>query len=141
MSKQLNIILLSLVICLCSVTILALDTTEFSDAKQQARYQALTNELRCLVCQNESIAGSSSELAQDLRAQVAEQIKTGKSDAEIRTYMTERYGDFILYRPLNAGKTRLLWLAPILLLLLFCVIFISIVNARSKAIIEDEEVV
>lgn len=139
MSTNIKIILMSVFLLLGSSKISALDTTQFSDAKQQARYTALTKELRCLVCQNESIAGSSSELAQDLRAQVAEQIRTGKSDTEIRAYMTQRYGDFILYRPPNEGKTKLLWMAPILFLLLFLLVFVGIVSSKNKTSIENVE--
>ena len=139
MYRYIKFLLISALFLLGSAKIAALDITQFSDARQQARYHALTNELRCLVCQNESIAGSSSELAQDLRIQVAEQITAGKSDSEIRGYMTERYGDFILYRPPNEGKTKLLWMAPILFLLLFFLIFIGIVNSKNKTLIEDNE--
>lgn len=87
------------------------------DTQQQARYQALINELRCLVCQNQSIAESNAPLANDLREQVRAQLLAGRSDAEIRAWLTDRYGDFVLYRPPFKASTLLLWLGPLLLVL------------------------
>ena len=83
----------------------------------EARYQALINELRCLVCQNQSIAESNAPLAGDLREQVRAQIAAGRTDAEIIEFLTARYGDFVRYRPAFAGRTLLLWLGPFALLL------------------------
>jgi cytochrome c-type biogenesis protein CcmH len=97
---------------------LAVDTgPAFTDPAQQARYEHLIRELRCLVCQNQSIADSNASLASDLRREVREMILAGRSDDEIRAFMTERYGDFVLYKPPVAPRTWLLWLAPALLLL------------------------
>jgi len=97
---------------------LAVDTGQaFTDPAQQARYEHLIRELRCLVCQNQSIADSNASLASDLRREVREMMLAGRSDAEIRAFMTERYGDFVLYKPPVAPRTWLLWLAPALLLL------------------------
>ena len=87
------------------------------DAGQQERYRRLVHELRCLVCQNQTIADSNAPLAQDLRAQVERQIAEGRSDDEIRKYMTERYGDFVLYNPPVQKNTLFLWAGPFLLLL------------------------
>ena len=117
---------------------LALDTTQFDDPKLLTRYLNLTEELRCLVCQNENIAGSSAPLAIDLRSQVAEQIKAGQTDDQIRSYMTERYGEFILYRPPQAGVARLLWIAPLILLLLSGLVFFVVLNNR-KSLSDDED--
>lgn len=86
------------------------------DAAQEARYHGLINELRCLVCQNQTIAESNAPLAVDLRQQVAKQIAEGRDDTAIRGYLTERYGDFVLYRPPFKASTVLLWLGPFLLL-------------------------
>lgn len=83
-----------------------------------ARYRALINELRCLVCQNQSIAESNAPLAADLREQVRAQIAAGRSDAEIAKFLTARYGDFVLYRPPFKPRTWLLWAGPFVLLLL-----------------------
>jgi cytochrome c-type biogenesis protein CcmH len=82
----------------------------------EARYQALINELRCLVCQNQTIAESNAQLATDLRDQVRGQIAAGKSDAEILDFVTARYGDFVLYRPPFKARTWLLWIGPFVLL-------------------------
>jgi cytochrome c-type biogenesis protein CcmH len=85
-------------------------------AEGEARYQHLINELRCLVCQNQSIAESNAPLAEDLRRQVRDMIRDGKSDAEILDFMTARYGDFVLYRPPLRRHTLALWLGPFVLL-------------------------
>lgn len=97
---------------------LAIDTEKaFEDPALQARYDGLTHQLRCLQCRSESIADSSVSLAADLRRQVREQIAAGRSDAEILQYMTERYSDYVLYKPPFAPRTWLLWAAPIVLLI------------------------
>jgi cytochrome c-type biogenesis protein CcmH len=88
------------------------------DPVADARAVKLTEKLRCLVCQNQTIADSNAELAQDLRRQVHEQIAAGKTDAEIVDYMVARYGDFVLYQPPVKPTTVLLWAGPALLLLL-----------------------
>lgn len=83
---------------------------------REARLMALAAELRCLVCQNQTIADSNAGLAQDLRKQIGEMMDQGRTDAEIRDYMTQRYGDFVLYRPPLKPSTALLWVGPGLLL-------------------------
>ena len=82
----------------------------------EQRLVKLAEDLRCLVCQNESLAGSHAELAEDLRREIREQMKAGKSDKEVIAYLTERYGDFVLYRPPFKPVTWLLWLGPVLFL-------------------------
>lgn len=82
----------------------------------EARLINLADDLRCLVCQNESLAGSHAELAVDLRREIREQMKAGKNDQEVVAYLTERYGDFVLYRPPFKPVTYLLWLGPVLFL-------------------------
>lgn len=88
------------------------------DPVVEKRLNAISEELRCLVCQNESLAGSRAELAQDLRREVRELIKSGKSDKEIKDFLVARYGDFVLYRPPVKSSTLLLWAGPFLLLIL-----------------------
>ena len=83
-----------------------------ADPGVEARLIAIAEELRCLVCQNESLIASRADLAMDLKRQVREQIKAGKSDDEIRDYMVQRYGDFVLYRPPVKSTTLLLWAGP-----------------------------
>ena len=82
----------------------------------EQRLVKLAEDLRCLVCQNESLAGSHAELAEDLRREIRGQMKAGKSDKEVIAYLTERYGDFVLYRPPFKPATWLLWLGPLLFL-------------------------
>ena len=102
---------------LLATAALAIDSgPAFEDPELQQRYDQMVNELRCLMCQNNSIADSNSMIASDLRREVRELIAQGKTDAEIRSYMTDRYGDFVLYRPPVAPRTWLLWAAPALLL-------------------------
>lgn len=88
------------------------------DDAQNARYQVLIEELRCLVCQNQTIAESNAPLAKDLRDQVERQILAGRSDEQILAYMTERYGDFVRYRPPLDARTAALWGGPFVLVLL-----------------------
>ena len=88
-----------------------------SPAELERREIAIAGELRCLVCQNQSIAESNADLARDLRQQIREQLKAGKSDAEIRDFMTARYGDFVLLKPRLTAHTALLWLAPFAIVL------------------------
>jgi cytochrome c-type biogenesis protein CcmH len=99
--------------------------------EQQTRYRALIDELRCLVCQNQSIAESNAPLADDLRKQVAAQITEGKSDRQILDYLTARYGDFVLYRPRVKSNTLLLWLAPGLLAIVGLVVAIRVARRRA----------
>ncbi len=87
------------------------------DPKVEARLVAIAEELRCLVCQNESLASSHAELAEDLRREVRKLIREDKSDAEIKTYLVDRYGDFVLYRPQVKPLTWPLWFGPFFMLL------------------------
>lgn len=98
----------------------AADTTgapPAADPALEAQVQQVAAELRCLVCQNQTIADSNAELAQDLRRQVREMLASGKSEAEVREFMVARYGDFILYRPPFKAATLLLWVGPFVLML------------------------
>ena len=102
-------------------------------AEDEARYHALIAELRCLVCQNQTIAESNAPLAADLRDQVRSQMTAGKSDAEIIEFVTARYGDFVLYRPPFKLRTWLLWLGPFALLLVVAALAAAFIR-RSKAV-------
>jgi len=112
---------------------LAIDVERFDDPALQQRYERLTRELRCLVCQNETIADSNATLAADLRREVREMMRSGKSDVEIRAFLTERYGDFVLYRPPVTPRTWLLWAAPVLLLLGGASIAAFVILRRARA--------
>ena len=103
------------------------------DVVQEARVMRIAAELRCLVCQNQSIADSHADLAVDLRMQIREQIEAGRSDEEIRLYMVERYGDFVLYRPPFKTSTILLWLAPALLFLFGAILLRRHLRLRDEA--------
>jgi len=94
----------------------AIEPRQFNSELQETRYRALIKEIRCTVCQNEPLESSNAMLAADLRQQVYDQVMAGQSDFEIRQYMRDRYGDFVLYEPPFAGHTLILWLGPILLL-------------------------
>ena len=112
---------------------LAIDTeAAFDDPVLQHRYEAINRELRCLVCQNQTIADSNATLAQDLRREVREMIAAGKTDDEIRDFMIERYGDFVLYRPRMTAQNFLLWAAPALLLLGGAVAVVRVVRKRTQ---------
>ncbi len=120
-------------IALLTVSVLAIDTEQdLPSPVLQARYDRLINELRCLVCQNNSIADSNAGLAADLRREVRSLLLAGKSDAEILSFMTARYGDFVLYRPPFVRRTWALWLAPALLLAFGAVIATRIVRTRAQ---------
>jgi cytochrome c-type biogenesis protein CcmH len=112
----------------------AIDPLPFKNHAEELRFQALTKQLRCLVCQNESLADSSAPLAADLRRDVLEQMQAGQSDHEIKAWLTARYSDFVLYDPpLHAG-TMLLWFGPILVLIAGAAAVIVIVRRRAKVV-------
>jgi len=123
------------VIALCilfSASAFAIDPLPFKDHTEELRFQALTKQLRCLVCQNESLADSNAPLAADLRRDVFEQMQAGKSDEEIKAWLTARYSDFVLYDPpLHAG-TMLLWFGPALVLIAGAAAVFVIVRRRSR---------
>jgi cytochrome c-type biogenesis protein CcmH len=109
----------------------AIDALPFKDRAEEQRFQNLTRQLRCLVCQNESLADSSADLAKDLREEVFEQMRMGKSDADIKNYLTARYSDFVLYNPPLRGSTFLLWFGPLLVLLIGAFVVYRIVRRRG----------
>ncbi len=102
------------------------------DPVVEQRMISIADELRCLVCQNESLASSRADLAQDLRREVRELIKSGKSDQEIRDYLVARYGDFVLYRPTVKPITWMLWFGPFLLLLGAVVVVARLIRRKQR---------
>lgn len=106
-----------LLLLMAPVAAFAIDTATFDDPATEARYRSLLAEIRCLVCQNQSLADSNAPLAVDLRAEVRAQIARGATDEDVVQYLTARYGDFVLYKPRFTAVTAALWLAPLLLLL------------------------
>ena len=105
-----------------------------SDPALEQRLVSISEEMRCLVCQNESLSGSRSELAQDLRREIRNLIKQGKTDAEIRTFMVDRYGDFILYRPPVKPTTWLLWIGPFVLMFAGIVALLIYLRRRNTQV-------
>jgi len=114
-----------------------------ADRAAEERMLNIASELRCLVCQNESIAASRADLAVDLRQQIREQIRGGQTDQEIRAYMVDRYGDFILYRPPLQATTILLWFGPLLLLVFGLLVLTLTLRHRMRSmtdrLLSDEE--
>jgi cytochrome c-type biogenesis protein CcmH len=108
------------------------------DPELEKRLMNLSKELRCLVCQNETLADSQADLAQDLRAQIREQMRAGKTDKEIVSYLTDRYGQFVLYRPPVTPTTYLLWFGPFIFLLGGLAILFRYVKHRRELISEPQ---
>lgn len=106
------------------------------DPAVEKRLNELSKELRCLVCQNETLADSQAGLAEDLRREVRDQIKAGKSDEEIISFLTQRYGQFILYRPQVTPTTYLLWFGPFVLLAVGLLILFRYIKSRRDSIAE-----
>ena len=107
------------------------------DPQIEQRMKNLTEQLRCLVCQNETLADSRADLAEDLRKEIREQMKAGKSDQEILAFLTQRYGDFVLYRPPVKKITYLLWFGPFVLLLLGTFVLYRYLKQRRELIAEQ----
>ena len=126
-----NFILILLL--LISTQALAIDDHQLANPEQQKTYEIITSELRCLVCQNQTIADSNAELAGDLRRQVFEMLQQGKSKAEIVKFMTDRYGDFVLYNPPLKTKTALLWLGPMAFLIIGFIMISLVIRRKKKA--------
>ena len=102
-----------------------------ADPATEARLRELSQELRCLVCQNQNIADSNADLAVDLRRVVRAQILQGKTDASIKRYLVERYGDFVLYKPPMQANTALLWFGPLILLVVGGGVWLVLIRRRS----------
>ncbi|MFO1339828.1 MAG: cytochrome c-type biogenesis protein [Burkholderiaceae bacterium] len=127
----------SLVLCCASLALAAAALAQEArpvadDPATEARMMAIAAELRCLVCQNQTIADSHAELAVDLRQQIRDQLKAGRSADEIRAFMTARYGDFVLYRPPVNERTALLWFGPGLLLAVGLATLAVVLRRRSR---------
>lgn len=123
-----SILLTLLLFC---APVLAIEPMPFKDIDEEVRFRTLAAELRCLMCQNQSLADSPSGIAQDLRREVLELMQQGLSDAEIKQHLVERYGDFVLYRTPVRGGTWLLWFGPGVLLLIGAIGLAVIVRRRA----------
>ncbi len=104
----------------------------------ETRVRQLEEKLRCLVCQNQSLADSNAELAGDLRREVREQVAAGRSDAQVVDYLVQRYGDFVLYEPQFKATTALLWIGPFVLLAAAALVFVATLRRRRRAPDEPE---
>lgn len=131
--KPIARVLLCAMLVLSASLAFAVDPLPFKDHAQELRFQALTKQLRCLQCQNESLADSNAPLAADLRKQVFEQMQAGKSDDEIKHWLTARYSDFVLYDPPLHGSTWLLWFGPLLVVLIGGAAVFTTVRRRARA--------
>lgn len=109
---------LLILMTLCFTSVYALDASQFSSATDEQRFFNLTKEIRCVVCQNQSIADSNAPLANDLRNKVQQMVIANKSDTEIKEYLVQRYGEFILMKPRLNENTLLLWFFPILAIIM-----------------------
>ncbi len=130
-------LLIALVLVVTASLAWSQEPLEFASEEEQRRFESLTGELRCLVCQNQSLADSDAPLAHDLRREVFDMMQAGHSDEEIKRFLLERYGDFVLYRPPVKGNTLVLWLAPGLLLLVGAAVVGFQVRRRNSLLAEQ----
>lgn len=126
-----SLLLASILSCLASGASAVVDIYEFDTASQRDRYHQLSEELRCPKCQNQNLAGSDSQIAGDLRRELYRLLLEGKTDREIKTFMVDRYGEFVLYKPRLQKATLVLWLLPIALFLAGIFILYLVVSRRK----------
>ena len=129
----------ALVLAVAASNVEAVDPTQMPTPELQERYLALTHELRCMQCQNESIADSPVDLAADLRRQVHDMLLAGKSDDDVRDYMVARYSEFILFRPRMSWRNAWLWLTPGVLIVIGAIVAVRIIKQRASLVDADNE--
>ena len=113
---------------------------QFRDAAEETRFHDLAAELRCVMCQNQSLADSNALIALELRREVLDLIRAGKTDAQVKDHLVQRYGEFVLYKPRVEGRTWLLWLGPALILLAGAALVVALVRRKSaQAIPRNDE--
>lgn len=134
---RLFVVIIYLMALTLSANAIGVDKARLADPAQEARAYNIMTQLRCLVCQNESIAESDASLAQDLRAIVRQQVKAGKTDAEIIHFMTSRYGDWILLKPPLKPTTIVLWFGPLALLLIGGFMVLRYIRQNPETDMED----
>ena len=123
-----------------SMSVKAIDNGPvFEDPVMQSKYEQLISEIRCLVCQNQSIKDSNVFLAVDLRSEIRRLLENGRSESDIKKFLVDRYGDFVLYQPPLNKKTFLIWFSPLLLLLAGGIIVIKIIRKRMNLQIDDSD--
>jgi len=129
----------SVILALFATAALAIDVDKaFDDPELQARYEHIISEVRCLKCQNQSIKDSNAFLAGDLRREIRRMLSEGKTDQEIYDFLVARYGEFALYRPRMSGKTLVLWVAPLALLLGGGFVLVNILRRRMAMPIDGD---
>jgi cytochrome c-type biogenesis protein CcmH len=129
--------LLASLLLLLSCSAVAIDPLPFSDDVERVRFQRLTAELRCTVCQNQNLADSNAELAKDMRLRVFEMMQEGRSDDQIKQFLVERYGDFVLYDPPVKPTTWALWFGPALVVLIGAIYIVASIRRRARALPAD----
>ena len=131
--------LLTLTLVLITAVVQAAVPLVFDDPTQEERYNELTLELRCLVCQNQNLADSDAPLAQDLRKEIYDMMMAGQDNEQIKTFLVDRYGDFVLYRPKMEGNTLLLWLMPGILMVIGAIAVFFTVRNRNRRLAADRQ--
>lgn len=124
-------LLFALALLLACAAAAAMEPIKFNDDAEEARFRALSAELRCVMCQNQSLADSNAQIAHDLRLQVLTLMREGKTDREIKDYLVARYSDFVLYSPPVRPSTWLLWFGPGVMLLGGAVVVVLVVRKRA----------
>jgi cytochrome c-type biogenesis protein CcmH len=135
--RPLALVLAAMLGLVTSIAHAGLEPLEFDDTAQRERYQALLHELRCTVCQNESLAESKAELARDMRLRIHQMLRDGASDEEIKQFLVSRYGDFVLYRPPFQRNTWILWIGPGVIVLGGGVALTLLLRRRARALPAD----
>lgn len=128
------LIILSLFFVLNPASYAAVEIKKFESPQQEQRYKNIIEELRCLVCQNQNLAGSDAGLAQDLRKQVYKMLREGQSDKEILDFMVTRYGDFVLYRPPFKASTFFLWVGPFIIFAIGLFVLVRFIRQRKNVV-------
>ncbi|GAB3092481.1 cytochrome c-type biogenesis protein CcmH [Lysobacter terrae] len=136
--QRMRLAMLAMAACLALASSLAVaqpaapeTPPQFTSTAEEKRFHALTSELRCVMCQNQSLADSNAQIARDLRREVLELMRQGKSDREIKDFLVARYGEFVLYRPQVESKTWLLWFGPAVVLLAGAFLVVTVVRRRA----------
>ena len=138
MKNKLQVLFASLAICFLINVAVASPPLTFENEAQESRFNTLIEELRCLVCQNQTLADSDAELAQDLRREILDLMDSGKSNDEIKQFLVDRYGDFVLYKPRMNSSTYLLWWGPIGLLLIGALAVVFNIRKRNQQLLQDQ---
>ena len=129
-----NLLLMTLLLCTSAALAQAIEPLPFKDHAEEVRYQHLTAQLRCPMCQNETLADSNAPIARDLRNQIFQLMQHGQTDAQIKQYLVDRYSEFVLYDPPVARNTWLLWFGPLLILLVGAAAVVATIRKRSRAV-------